>query len=133
MQTMSDFEKRFSALKREVAGKNEWDRCEAFKAFHLEWGAALEASDPHGAMTQYSLAEDCQWTIGTFSTAGGEGLASMSEVYRIMGLRADILERQLRFGDALELWERIQADPNGLGTLTPAAAKIKQLKARIGR
>jgi hypothetical protein len=130
---MSDFEKRFSALKCELAGKDEWDRQEALKAFHLEWAAALEATDSQGAMQQYSLAEDCQWTIGTFSTAGGEGLASMSEVYRIMGLRADILERQLRFGDALELWAQIHADPNGLGDDTPAAAKIQQLKARMGK
>jgi hypothetical protein len=128
-----DFEKRFGSLKRELAGKDEWARQEAFKAFHLEWAAALEATDPQGAMTQYRLAEDCQWTIGTFSTAGGEGLASMSEVYRIMGLRADLLERQLRFGDALELWVQIQADPNRLGDDTPAAAKIKQLKTRMGR
>jgi hypothetical protein len=113
-----DFEKRFEALKRELMGKDEW-------------AAALEATDPHGALTQYSLAEDCQWTIGTFSTGGGEGLASMSEVYRIMGLRAAILERQLRYGDALELWVRIQADPNGLGAYTPAAARIARLKAKI--
>jgi hypothetical protein len=133
MQKLIDFEKRLSALKRELAGKNEWDRCEAFKAFHLEWAAALEPTDPQGAMKQYSLAEDCQWTIGTFSTSGGEGLSSMSEVYRIMGLRADVLERQLRYGDALEIWQQIQADPNGLGDDTPAAAKIKQLMSRMGR
>ena len=51
---MSNFERRLSALKRELAGKDEWDRCEAFKAFHLEWAAALEATDPHGAMKQKS-------------------------------------------------------------------------------
>jgi hypothetical protein len=55
----------------------------------------------------------------------------MSEVYRIMGLRADLLERQLRFGDALELWVRIQADPNGLGENTPAAARIARLRSRM--
>ncbi len=130
---MSGFEQRYSVLKRAYAGKDEWDRQEAFKAFHLEWAAELEATDPQGAMKQYGLAEDCRWTIGTFSTGGGEGLASMSEIYRIKGLRADILERQLRFGDALEIWQHIQADPNGLGAYTPAAAKIKQLNARMGR
>ena len=74
---MSDFETRFRDLKLALTGKDEWDRQEALKAFHLEWAAALEATDPQGAMKQYSLAEDCQWTIGTFSTGGGEGLAEL--------------------------------------------------------
>jgi len=129
---MSGFEGRFEALKADLAGKDEWTRQEALKAFHLEWAAALESTDPDGAMKQYSLAEDCQWTIGTFSTSGGEGLASMSEVYRIMGMRAVVLERLLRFGDALEVWKRIQSDPNGLGDLTPCAARIAALKAKLG-
>jgi len=130
---MSDFEKRFEVLKRELEGKDERTRQEALKGFHLDWAKALEATDPHGALRQYSLAEDCQWTLGTFSTSGGEGLASMSEVYRLQGLRADVLERQLRFGDALEIWEGILKDPNGLATLTPAEARIRALKRKVGR
>lgn len=130
---MSGFETRFEVLKRELEGKDEWTRQEALKAFHLEWAKALEATDPNGAQRQYRFAEDCQWTIGTFSTGGGEGLASMSEVYRIRGLRADVLERQLRFGDALEIWEGILKDPNGLAKFTPAESKIRTLKRKLGR
>jgi hypothetical protein len=130
---MSGFEQRFEALKRELAPADDWTRQEALKGFHLEWAKALEATDPNGAMSQYSRAEDCQWTIGRHSTGGGEGLASMSEVYRIQGLRADVLERLLRFGDALEIWEGILKDPNGLAEFTPAKAKIRTLKRNLGR
>jgi uncharacterized iron-regulated membrane protein len=129
---MNDFKKRFEALQQQTF-KYEQDKQEAFKALHLEWGKALEETHPDRAMKQYSLAEDCQWELGTYSTAGGEGLASMSEVYRIKGLRADLLERQQCYGDALEIWEAIAADPNGLGGFTPAAAKIQALKTRLGR
>jgi len=54
-------------------------------------------------------------------------------VYRLQGLRADVLERQLRFGDALEIWEGILKDPNGLATFTPAEARIRALKRKLGR
>ena len=130
---MDDDAKRLDELKRELAGADGWTREERLRAFHLELAADLEKSDPNRAMKHYSLAEDHQWTIGTFSTGGGEGLASMSEVYRIQGLRADVLERLLRFGDALEIWEGIQKDPNGLGAFTPAAAKIQHLTRGLGR
>lgn len=129
---MNDFKQRFEALQQQEF-RYEQDKQEAFKALHLEWGKALEATHPDRAMKQYSLAEECQWTIGAYSTAGGEGLASMSEVYRIQGLRADLLERLQRYGDALSLWKEIAADPNGLGAFTPAAGKIQALKARLGR
>lgn len=125
---MSDFEQRFRALEAKHRDGNAFDKAYAFLDFHLEWAAALEKADPEGAVRQYALAEECQWTIGTGATSGGEGLASMTEVYRIMGLRADVLERLGRRQEALKIWTQIAADPNGLGDLTTAASRIARLK-----
>src|SRR5262249_22331520 len=101
-----------------------------FLDFHLEWAAALESRDPEGAIRQYLLAEGCQITIGTGATGSGEGLASMAALYEIKGKRADLLERLGRGGAALELWEQIRKDPTGLGDDTPAADRLKRLRAK---
>jgi len=127
---MSGFEQRFEALKRELASKQSWERPEALLAFHLEWAEAVKGSDPETALNQYRDAEECQSTIGSYATGGGEGLASMVALYEIMGKRADLLERLQRPKEALAIWERIQADPNGLGENTPAAKAIARLKKR---
>lgn len=125
---MTDFERRFEELQRAHRDANAFVRADAFIGLHLDWAQALERSDPEGAIRQYSLAEDCQSTIGSGATSGGEGLASMTELYRIMGRRADVLERIGRREEALKIWARIAADPNGLGELTPAAARIARLR-----
>lgn len=125
---MSDFEKKFEELKRRHANANAFVKAEAFIGLHLDWAASLESRDPEGAIRQYALAEECQWTIGSGATSGGEGLASMTEVYRIMGRRADVLERLGRKAEALKIWTQIAADPNGLSDLTPAADRLARLK-----
>jgi len=127
---MSGFEQRFEALKRELASKESWERTEVLLAFHLEWAEAVKGSDPETALKQYGDAEECQSTIGSYATSGGEGLASMVALYEIMGKRADLLERLQRPKEAMAIWERVQADPNGLGENTPAAKAIARLKKR---
>jgi hypothetical protein len=92
---------------------------------------AVKTMDPETAIRQYKLAEDCQWTIGSYATGSGEGLASMAELYGIMGKRAAVLERLKRFGEALAVWKEIQADPNGLGENTPATANIRRLEEKL--
>ncbi len=127
---MQNFEQRYEALQREHRDANAFTRADVFLGFHLEWAAALESKDPEGAVRQYLFAEDCQSTIGTGATSGGEGLASMTELYRIMGRRADVLERMGRREEALKIWTKISADPNGLGELTPATDRIERLRRR---
>lgn len=82
-----------------------------------------------------ALRDAGQSTIGTFATGAGEGLASMASLYEIMGKRAAVLERlgdAARLRETLALWTRIQADPNGLGDDTPAAAEMARLRKKIG-
>ncbi|HLY11569.1 MAG TPA: hypothetical protein VKW04_19870 [Planctomycetota bacterium] len=137
-----DFEQRRVDLEREYQGSNPFDRAYAFLAFHLEWADALSAADPEAAIRQYRLAEDCQLTIGTGATSGGEGLASMGALYEILGKRADLVERladrlpdpaaaRRRLDEALVLWKRILDDPNGLSEDTPAAERHRRLTEKL--
>ena len=139
-----DFQERFADLEREHRGGNPFDRAYAFLDFHLQWAEALKETDPEGAIRQYSLAEECQWTIGTGATSGGEGLASMTAVYEIQGKRADVLERMAdadsdaaaskrRWHEALAIWRKVLADPNGLSELTPAASKVRTLETKLAK
>jgi hypothetical protein len=141
---MSDFEKRLEQLKRDYRDRPLSDRTYALREFHLEWAQAVQSSQPELAIQQYLLAEDQQSTIGTFATGSGEGLASMSELYGIMGKRADVLERLAgatadrsvsvrHLNEALAVWTKINEDPNGLGEDTPAASKIKHLRTKLGK
>jgi hypothetical protein len=127
---MSDFDRRFEALMRNLASKDAFEKTTALLEFHLEWAEAVKDADPEVALRQYQLAENCQATIGSYATGSGEGLASMVALYEIMGKRAVLLERLKRVRGALAIWEEIQADPNGLGENTPAAANIRRLKSR---
>jgi hypothetical protein len=139
---MKDFERRFEDLKREHQNGNLFDKASAFLDFHLEWAEALSATDPAAAIRQYRCAEDCQSTIGSGATSGGEGLASMTELYRIIGKRADLTERAAELQsdlparlagleEALSIWTRILNDRNHLGELTPAASKVEGLTLKI--
>jgi hypothetical protein len=141
---MSDFEKRFDQLRVEYGTRTVFDRTYALLDFHLEWAEAVKATDPGLAIRQYLLAEKQQSTIGTFATGSGEGLASMSELYGIMGKRAELLEELAgaaseeavsvqHLNEALAVWSRISADPNGLGDDTPAGAKIRQLASKLAK
>lgn len=141
---MSDFDRRLEQLKRDYAGRPPSDRTYALLAFHLEWAEAVKSSDPGLAIQQYRLAEDQQTTIGTYATGSGEGLASMAELYEIMGKRADLIERLAdaskdpaaalgRLNEALAVWTEIQSDPNGMGDNTPAADRIRQLNAKLAK
>jgi hypothetical protein len=87
---------------------------------------ALEAAgDDGGAIAAWSEAESHQWTIGTWSTGSGEGLASMGCVYELMLRRATCEERlaaralgteaDAHRRAAQELLAKIAADPNGVG------------------
>jgi len=66
----------------------------------------------------------------------------MTELYRIMGKRADLTERAAELQsdlparlagleEALSIWTRILNDRNHLGELTPAASKVKGLTLKI--
>ncbi|HZE97164.1 MAG TPA: hypothetical protein VE981_09055 [Planctomycetota bacterium] len=137
-----DFEKRYSDLKREHQSANPFDHAYAFLDFHLEWAEAIKATDPEGAIRQYGLAEDCQSTIGTGATSGGEGLASMTALYEIMGKRADVIEgiadaaadpaaALKRLKEALAIWTEIEEDPNGLAELQPSASRLRRVQKKI--
>lgn len=140
---MSDtFPSQLDALKAKYGDNSGFEAAYAFLDLHLKWAAAVEASDPQEAIEQCLLAEDCQATIGTFATGSGEGLASMAALYEIMGKRADLEETLAnseansaestgRLKRALAIWQKISADPNGIGNRTPAKSRIQRLKSRI--
>lgn len=139
---MTDFQKHFEQLKQEYEHKDGYERAATFLDFYLRWAAALESSDPHGAIAKYKCAEECQSTVGTFASGSGEGLASMAALYEIMGKRAAVVERladnagnapaaQSLLNDALAIWSQIQTDPNGLGEDTPAAQAIARVREKL--
>lgn len=128
---MTDFARRHESLKDQHRNANAFEKAYVFIGFHLEWAAAVEATDPETAVRQYSLAEECQSTIGSGATSGGEGIASMVELYGIMMRRAEVLERMGRLKEALAVWKEIAADPNGLGDDTPASRKIAALEGKL--
>jgi len=141
---MSEFEWRFEQLQREYAGRPHYERTYALLEFHLEWADAVKSTDPKHAIRQYLLAEDQQSTIGTYATGSGEGLASMAALYEIMGKRAEVIEHladaatdpaasRQQYHEALAVWTKIGADPNGMGEETPAAARIQQLNAKLAK
>jgi hypothetical protein len=139
-----DFPKRLADLEREHQGGNPFTRADAFLNVHLDYAQALQSTDPEAALRQYLLAEDCQSTITSGATSGGEGCAGMTELYRIKGMRADTLERigdaskdpeaaLKRLDEALAIWTEIRRDPNGLVELTPALARSRRLSEKIGK
>jgi hypothetical protein len=139
-----DFPKRLADLEREHQGGNPFTRADAFLNVHLDYAQALQSTDPEAALRQYLLAEDCQSTITSGATSGGEGCAGMTELYRIQGMRADTLERMAdaagdpeaalkRLSEALAVWMKIQKDPNDLAELTPAESRCKRLGEKILR
>src|SRR5579862_8516388 len=141
---MSDFKDRFEQLQRDHQDRPVPDRTVALREFHLDWAQAVQSTQLELAIQQYLLAEDHQSTIGTFATGSGEGLASMAELYGIMGKRADVMERLAcstadrsvsvrHLNEALAVWAKIHSDPNGLGEDTPAASKIKQLNTKLAK
>jgi hypothetical protein len=95
-------------------------------ALHLARAEALETSADPAAVAHLRAAEDCQWLLGTESTSAGEGLASMGQLYEIRARRARMHERLGESAEALDLWESIAADPNGLGKF--AAPEVARLK-----
>ncbi|MEZ4241534.1 MAG: hypothetical protein R3F59_36375 [Myxococcota bacterium] len=108
--------------------ENPWsfDAQSDLQALHLDRAAALEAGGDAEAVPHLRAAEDCQWVMGTESTSAGEGLESMGKLYEIRARRARMHERLGEPGVALDLWESIAADPNGLGKF--AAPEVARLK-----
>lgn len=98
----------------------------ALQVLHLERAAALESSTDPAAIDHLRVAEDCQWKIGTESTSAGEGLESMGKLYQIRARRARMHEQLGEASVALDLWESIAADPNGLGAF--AAPEVARLR-----
>jgi hypothetical protein len=108
--------------------ENPWslDAQAALQALHLERAEGLEATADPVAIAHLRAAEDCQWLLGTESTSAGEGIASMGKLYEIRARRARLHERLGEGPVALDLWESIAADPNGLGKF--AAPEVARLK-----
>jgi hypothetical protein len=138
----SSFTAELEALTARFGNKDSFEAANAFLDLHLRWATAVAVSEPQKAIEQYLLAEDCQRTIGTFATGSGEGLASMSALYEIMGKRADLEEKLAALSHnhddakehlqhALAIWTQIQSDPNGLGDDTPARSSIQRLQSKI--
>lgn len=99
----------------------------ALQALHLARAGVLEAEGHADGLGHLRAAEDCQWRIGTESTSAAEGTASMAALYAIRARRARLHERLGQKTEAIDLWESIAADPNGLGTF--AAPELERLRA----
>ncbi len=106
---------------------------EGLRKVHEEWGRAilgiprggplvsqvraavergLGAAVAEDAMSHLEEAERWQWTIGTWATGSGEGLASMSEV------------RTLQLARAWLLCARSSADPTSAGSARALVAEV---------
>ena len=137
------FEADLEALKKNYrTDPNGFEAAYAFLALYEKQARAVRASDPAEAVRLLKLAEDCQATIGTYATGSGEGLESMANLYALMGERAQILEvqasqtgklteRVVFLNEALALWQKINADPNGQGRDTPAKQKIGEIQKKL--
>ena len=137
------FDSELEALKKNYrTDPNGFEATYAFLDLYTKHARAVTASNPAEAIRLFKLAEDCQGTIGTYATGSGEGLASMAALYELMGECADVLdamasktgkltERVAYLNEALALWKKIQADPNGQGDDTPAAQKIVEIQKKL--
>jgi hypothetical protein len=134
-----NFQQAFDALAVEYPDRNRFDAACAFQTLHLRWAAATRTSNPPLAIVQYRLAEDCQATIGSYATGSGEGLQSMRELYAIMTKRANLEERiadtcadaneaRSHLQAALDIWNEIRADPNGIGRKKDLTSLLRKLE-----
>jgi hypothetical protein len=97
---------------------------EELQKLHLARADALGATPESEAHLR--VAEDCQWRIGTYASGGGDGAESMGKLYEIRARRARLWEALGDKAQALDLWESIAADPNGLGRFAePEVARLK--------
>jgi hypothetical protein len=67
------------------------------------------------ALAHLKAAEERQWEIGTWSTSGGEGIASMVEVHTLKLAQAWLCLALGDAGRASTLTEEVASDPNNLG------------------
>jgi hypothetical protein len=140
---LESFSRQLIALQAKYPNKGDFEAAYAFLDLHLKWADAARSSNPKLAVEQYLLAEDCQSTIGTFATGSGEGLASMAALYAIMGKRADLeekcadsntvsaAEKVKHLNNAVSIWSKIAADPNGQGDDTAAKSSLARLRQKI--
>lgn len=92
------------------------------QALHLAAAELLERSGDEAGLEHLRVAEDCQWRLGAESTSAGEGMASMATLYELRARRARLHEKLGQSAEALDLWDSIAADPNGLGQFAVAEA-----------
>lgn len=100
------------------------DAQQELQDLHLRWADQL--GQRAEAEVHLRAAEDAQWALGSAATGSGEGLASMQRLYEIRARRARLAEALGERTAALDLWESIAADPNGLGAF--AVAEAERLK-----
>lgn len=123
------FEQELKRLSVLYPDRSTFDAAYAFISVHLPFAEAAVKLEPQLAIEQYRLAEECQGTIGTYSTGSGDGLASMMDLYDIMAKRAELEEqvadtceepglKKKHLEEAIRLWVAIKSDPN-LGELLP--------------
>lgn len=103
---------------RELLGIDADGRLLSEVSAAVERGPGPETA--RAAIAQLRAAEERQWEIGTWATAGAEGLASMSEV-RVLQLAQAWLWSALASEDeaarveARRLCDEVESDPNRLG------------------
>jgi hypothetical protein len=102
----------------------------ALQALHLERAASLEAARDPTAQAHLRAAEDCQWAMGGGPTVVERPPESTTRLYEIRARRARLHEAIGERKVALDLWESIAADPNGLGKF--AAPEVERLRDTAG-
>lgn len=131
---MNDETFRAALIAHRARYTNPWESAAQaeLQELHLGRATALEAeTDPSvaaEAQVHLRAAEDIQWAMGSESTAAGDGAATMSRLYALRARRARLCERLGEPAEALELWEGIAADREGLGKF--ALAEVARLQSR---
>lgn len=85
---------------------------------HLQVPERLPSLTPNFArevLDHLKAAEEQQWEIGTWATSGGEGIASMAEVYSLKLAQAWMWIAIGEIARARSLADEVAADPNNLG------------------
>ena len=125
---------------RHGAATTTWQAQEDLYRISRRHALLLAEADDAGALPLFETAEDALRAC-TSPTSGSEGLALMSEIYRLQGDAARLHERlggREHLEAALGIWTAIAADPNRMGTFAEpeaarVAARLKGLGAPGGR
>lgn len=109
---------------RFASNPHGYDATAALRDLHLARARAL--ADDADAIAHFEAAAEHAIGLGRFASGSGEGLEASGRRLAILREEARLLERLGRRDDAIATWQRVAADPNGMGRdAEPELARLR--------